>query len=123
MTPQPWSEASTEHGLGRFLLEKKFSGDLGATSQGQMLSAGTGGAGSSGVYVALEKVTGSLGGRNGSFVLYHTGVMNGGVPTLSIAVSPGSGTGDLEGISGTMTIERTDGKHSYELSYSLPKAG
>jgi hypothetical protein len=118
MTPQPWSE-NADHGLGRFLLNKQYYGDLEATAEGQMLSAGDGKPGSSAVYVAIERVTGSLQGRNGSFVLYHTGVMNKGVPTLSVAVAPDSGTGDLNGLSGELTIQIADGKHSYHFSYAL----
>jgi Protein of unknown function (DUF3224) len=119
MTPQTWSESGVDHTLGRFMLDKQYHGDLEATSQGQMLSAGTGEKGSSGVYVAIEKVTGSLNGRKGSFVLYHTGIMNRGVPELSIKVVPDSGTGEFTGLAGSMTIAILDGKHSYEFAYSL----
>jgi hypothetical protein len=84
-----------------------------------MLSAGDGSKGSSGVYVAVEKVTGKLNGRSGSFVLYHTGVMHKGVPELSIQVSPDSGTGELAGLAGDLKIIMVDGKHSYEFTYSL----
>lgn len=120
MTPQSWTENSSEHGLGRFLIDKQYQGDLEATAIGQMLSSGDGKAGSSGVYVAIERVTGTLSGRKGSFVLYHTGVMNKGVPTLTIQVSPDSGTEELAGLSGSFTIKIADGKHRYEFAYSLP---
>src|ERR1700753_1149468 len=86
MTPQVWRENSVDHTLGRFLLDKQYHGDLEATSEGQMLSAGDGKPGSSAIYVAIERVTGSLHGRKGSFVLYHTGIMNRGVPTPGIDV-------------------------------------
>lgn len=119
MNPQPWSEGSVDHSLGRFLLDKQYQGDLEATSQGQMLSAGSGAQGSSGAYVALEKVTGTLQGRKGSFILYHVGVMTGGMPDLKINVVPGSATDDLHGLAGTMTIQIADGKHSYDFSYTL----
>lgn len=119
MAPQSWSENSSEHGLGRFLLDKQYHGDLEATAQGQMLAAGDGKPGSSGVYVAIERVTGTLSGRKGSFVLYHTGVMTKGLPALSIQVAPDSGTDELTGLSGTLTIKIADGKHSYEFVYSL----
>jgi uncharacterized protein DUF3224 len=118
MTPQAWSEPPVEETLGRFLLDKQYHGDLEATSQGQMLSAGTSEKGSAG-YVAIEKVTGTLQGRSGSFVLQHNGIMNRGVPQLTIAVVPDSGAGELTGLGGTMTIEIADGKHSYEFSYTL----
>lgn len=119
MTPQTWSEGSVDHTLGRFLLDKQYSGDLEAASQGQMLSSGSGAQGSSGAYVALEKVTGTLHGRKGSFALYHVGIMNSGVPELKISVVPGSGAGELQGLAGDMTIQIADGKHSYEFSYTL----
>lgn len=119
MTPQSWSENSTEHGLGRFLLDKQYHGDLEATAQGQMLAAGDGKPGSSGVYVAIERVRGTLGGRKGSFVLHHTGVMTRGMPALTIQVAPDSGTDELTGLSGALTIKIADGKHSYEFAYGL----
>jgi hypothetical protein len=119
MAPQAWSEGSVDHSLGRFLLDKQYQGDLEATSQGQMLSAGSGAQGSSGAYVALEKVTGTLQGRKGSFVLYHVGIMTGGVPDLKIHVVPGSAADELHGLAGEMTIQITDGKHSYDFSYTL----
>ena len=104
--------------LGRYALEKQFRGDLDATSKGEMLSAGTQTKGSAG-YVAQERVSGTLAGRSGSFVLQHTGVMNRGAPGLTITVVPDSGTGDLAGITGTMNIIIEAGKHSYELDYNL----
>jgi hypothetical protein len=119
MTPQKWTESTEDHALGRFLLDKQYHGDLEASALGQMLSSGTGAKGSSGVYVAIEKVTGTLHGRTGTFVLYHTGVINRGVPQLSISVAPDSGTGDLTGLAGSMTIQIADGKHSYEFAYTL----
>jgi len=119
MSPQPWSENSSDHTLARFLLDKQFQGDLEATSTGQMMSVGSGAQGSSGAYVALEKVSGSLQGRKGSFVLYHVGVMNAGVPDLKINVVPGSATDELNGLAGNMTIQVADGKHTYESAYTL----
>jgi len=119
MTPQTWSESSVDHTLGRFLLDKQYHGDLEATGEGQMLAAGDGKPGSSGVYVAIERVTGSLQGRKGSFILVHNGIMNRGVPSLTISVSPDSGTSELNGLSGTMTISIADGRHSYEFAYAL----
>jgi hypothetical protein len=118
MTPQPWSDTVTDHSLGRFLLEKEFHGDLEGVSQGQMLTAGTVEKGSAG-YVAIEKVTGKLQGRAGTFALQHNATMNRGVPTLSIQVVPDSGTNELAGLGGEMKIVIADGKHSYEFSYSL----
>ncbi len=107
--------------LARMSIDKQFVGDLAATSKGEMLSAGTSVKGSAG-YVAIERVVGTLGGRRGSFVLQHNGVMTRGAPQLTITVVPDSGTGALAGLSGTMAIIIADGKHSYELDYSLPAA-
>jgi hypothetical protein len=99
-------------------IDKEFKGDLAATSRGEMLMAGTSVKGSAG-YVAIERVTGSLGGRAGSFVLQHTGVMNRGTPQLSVSVVPDSGTDQLVGLSGRMAIIIESGKHSYEFDYTL----
>ena len=119
LTPQAPDESGA--GLGRFTIDKQFHGDLEATSQGQMVSAGVSGKGSAG-YVAIERVTGSLSGRRGSFVLQHNGIMNRGVPSLTIVVVPDSGTGELEGISGKMEIVIAGGKHSYDFEYSIAPA-
>jgi hypothetical protein len=119
LTPQP-SEGKTEDaGLGRMTIDKQFHGDLEATSKGQMLSAGTPVKGSAG-YVAIERVTGTLHGRTGSFILQHTGTINRGTPQLSVTVVPDSATGQLVGLSGSMNIIITDGKHSYDFAYTLP---
>jgi hypothetical protein len=118
---QPLSnaEVSSDALFGRFLLTKKFSGDLVAEARGQMLSAGTATQGSAG-YVAIDQVTGTLEGRTGSFVLQHSGTMNRGAPGLSITAVPDSGSGELVGLSGTLKINIVDKKHFYEFEYSLP---
>ena len=120
VTIQPLSnaEVSDDATLGRFLLTKKFSGDLVAEARGQMLSAGTATPGSAG-YVAIDQVTGTLAGRAGSFVLQHSGTMNRGAPGLSITVVPDSGTGELVGLSGTLKINIIDKQHFYEFDYSF----
>jgi hypothetical protein len=122
VTLQPLSnaEVSAEASLGRMLLLKKFSGDLAASARGQMLTTSTGMKGSA-AYVAIDQVTGELGGRRGGFVLQHSGSMNRGVPTLSIMVVPDSGTGELAGLTGTLSINVIDGKHFYDFIYSLPE--
>jgi hypothetical protein len=112
-------QATDAADLGRMSIDKQFHGDLEATSKGEMLTAMGTVQGSAG-YVALEKVTGSLKGRSGTFVLQHTGLMNRGTPQLTITVVPDSGTGQLEGLSGTMAIQIADGKHSYTFDYTLP---
>lgn len=107
--------------LGRWTLAKTIHGDLEGTSEGEMLSAGTDVKGSAG-YVAMERVTGTLDGRRGSFVLQHCGTMSHGAFQLSVTVVPDSGSGELKGIAGTMAIQiAADGKHSYELDYTLPE--
>ena len=118
MHPQEDKDAD---GVTRLLLDKQYHGDLEGTAKGQMLTGGMS-ADKSGAYVAIEKFTGTLNGRSGTFVLYHTGVMTRGKPELTIMIAPDSGTGQLTGISGKMTIIiAADGKHSYDLEYALPK--
>ena len=105
--------------LGRNSLHKRFEGDLIAVGNGEMLTALTPIPGSAG-YVAIERVIGSLHGRNGSFVFQHTGTMDRGAQQLAITVVPGSGTGALAGITGTFRLRISEGKHFYEFEYALP---
>jgi uncharacterized protein DUF3224 len=107
--------------ISRMSIDKTFHGDLESVSKGEMLAAGSGAKGSSGGYVALEQVTGTLKGRKGTFVLQHSATMTNGVPDLSVAVVPGSGTEQLVGLSGKMNIIISEGKHSYDFEYSLPE--
>ena len=118
---KPAGEGAAADGvtLGRMSLNKKFEGDLLGTGAGEMLTALTSVKGSAG-YVAIERVTGKLAGRSGSFVFQHTGTMNHGAQQLSITVVPDSGTGELQGIAGTFRIDIRDGKHFYAFEYSLP---
>ena len=118
LVPQSLANADAGPLMGRLSINKTFSGDLQATSQGEMLSAGTAVKGSAG-YVAMERVTGTLHGKSGSFVLQHSGTMNRGVPQLSVSVVPDSGTDELTGLSGTLTIQIADGKHSYAMNYEI----
>ena len=109
-----------ENPYSRMSIDKQFHGDLEATSKGEMLAAGSPAKGAGG-YVAIERVTGSLHGRTGTFVLQHNATMQNGSYHLNIVVVPASGTGQLTGLSGTMQIIiAPDGKHSYTFSYSLP---
>jgi hypothetical protein len=113
-------DAADWGGFDRRSIDKSFHGELEATSRGQMLAAGTEVRGSA-AYVALERVTGELRGRRGTFVLQHSAVMDRGLPQLSIAVVPDSGTGELAGLSGRMQIEiREGGAHFYEFAFTLP---
>lgn len=114
LAPQTDADAS----VGRMTIDKQFAGGLEGTSKGQMLAAMTATKGSAG-YVAMERVTGKLAGRSGTFVLQHSGTMDRGTPSLTITVVPDSGTGELAGLTGTMTIEITEGKHLYVFEYSL----
>jgi len=118
VVPQSEPEKAPGATLSRMSIDKEFHGDLEATSKGEMLSAMTDVKGSAG-YVAIERVTGTLQGRSGSFVLQHNATMTRGTPQLNIIVVPDSGTGQLSGISGSMKINIADGKHSYEFDYSL----
>lgn len=120
ITPQ--DDASDDPLLSRMILDKTYLGDLEATARGQMLAAGTAVKGSA-AYVAIEKVSGTLNGRAGTFILQHVGIMNRNVPQLTITVVPDSGTGDLQGLSGKITIMiAPDGKHSYDFEYTLPNS-
>jgi len=106
--------------IGRMSIDKTFAGDLAGTSVGEMLAVRTAVATSAG-YVAMEKVTGTLGGKSGTFVLQHSGTMAGGKQELSVTVVPDSGTEGLTGLSGKMAIIIEGKKHSYEFVYSLPR--
>jgi hypothetical protein len=120
ISPQAADENVGDPTVGRMSIDKQFVGDIDATSKGQMLSAMTDVQGSAG-YVALERVNGTLDGRKGTFVLQHLGIMKRGVPELSIKVVPDSGTGELVGLEGTMTIDIVDSKHFYEFEYTIAK--
>ena len=115
------SEASFGEGIGRFSLVKTFHGELEGSGAGEMLAIRTETPGSAG-YVLMERITGRLGGKAGSFVLQHCGIMNRGQPELSVTIVPDSGTGELVGLSGEMSIDAAAG-HRYVLRYSLPEAG
>lgn len=116
MTPASAVDAA----VGRFTLDKKYHGDLEGRGNGEMLTAMTAVKGSAG-YVAIEKVTGILAGRTGTFHLQHSGTMNRGAPSMSITVVPDSGTGELTGLAGKMDISvAADGAHYYTFDYSLP---
>jgi uncharacterized protein DUF3224 len=118
ITPQAGRDDSGAPRLGRMWLDKRFHGDLDATSRGEMLTAGEIASGSAG-YVAIERVSGALHGRRGAFALQHSGVMNRGVGELSITVVPGSGTEELAGLSGRMAVHIAGGDHSYDFDYAL----
>jgi len=119
----PSGEADKAEGstLGSYSLDKEYHGDLEAIAKGTMLTAGTDVKGSAG-YVAIERVTGTLKGHKGSFVLQHNGTLTRGAPQQNIIVVPDSGAGGLVGLTGKLTVIIESGKHSYEFDYSLPPA-
>ena len=119
LNPLDVNEVGEGETRGRMSINKQFRGDLEATSIGEMLSAMTAVKGSAG-YVAMERVAGALHGRSGSFVLQHLGTMNRGGLSLAVNVVPDSGTGELAGISGSLSIDIRDGVHHYGLDYDLP---
>lgn len=124
VTLKPLTPYESEEGarIGRLSIDKQFRGDLAGTSKGEMLSAGTAVKGSAG-YVAIERVRGTLGGRRGSFTLQHSGTMTRGAPQLTLTVVPDSGTDELVGLAGSMTIDVANGRHDYVLTYTLAPAG
>ncbi len=111
-------DKSGNSALGRMAIDKQLHGDFEGVSKGQMLTAGTATKGSAG-YVAIERFTGTLGGRRGSFMLQHSGTMTRGAPELSVTVVPDSGTDQLVGLAGNMKIDIIDGKHLYDFEYTL----
>lgn len=115
---QPLTPTPAE-GIARFSIDKQLDGDLQATSKGEMFSGGNPKAGAAG-YVAIEVVTGTVHGKSGSFALQHSATMDGNGRNMSVIIVPGSGTGELTGISGTFDIQIASGQHSYDLEYTLP---
>lgn len=104
--------------LGRMSIDKEYHGELEAVSKGEMLSAVTAVEGSAG-YVAIEQVAGALSEKQGSFVLMHFGTTSKAGERLILEVVPGSGSGGLAGIAGSMKIRNIDGQHLYEFEYEL----
>jgi hypothetical protein len=120
LAPQTPSDPS-EGAVGRMTIDKQFHGDLIASSKGEMLALMSGSVKDSGGYVAMEKVSGALQGRTGTFALQHSGTMNRGAQSLTLTVVPDTGSGELAGISGAMKIIITDGKHFYDFDYTIAK--
>ena len=118
ITPQ---ESAPDATVARMLLYKEFHGDLEAIAHGEMMAAHEPLTGA-GVYVALDRVTGTLHGRSGSFLIAHRGVRNADGQELSIVIVPGSGTGPLTGITGTLGIEIVGKEHFYSVEYELPSS-
>ena len=119
VTPVSLAGPAEDASLGRMTLEKEFRGDFVGQGRGQMLTAMTDVEGSA-AYVAIERVSGVLEGREGSFALQHRGEMNRGEQDLYVNVVPDSGTGSLTGITGMLKIVVEGKQHRYELAYKLP---
>lgn len=119
LTPQSPDAGSESAPIGRMLIVKQYDGGLKAESQGQMLAYQSGVEGSAG-YVAIERVSGNLAGRKGSFVLQHSGIMDQGDSQLTVSILPDSGKEELSGIEGSMTIQIENGSHYYTLDYTVP---
>lgn len=102
---------------GRMLINKHYSGGMQGTGVGQMISKRT--AGGAAVYSAIEEFNGTIAGKQGGFTLFHTGFMSATKQTLDITIVEGSGSGELSGISGNLTIKQENGQHYYELDYQL----
>jgi hypothetical protein len=115
---KPLNGDAVDASLARMSIDKQFHGELKATSKGQMLAAATSVKDSAG-YVAIERVTGTLQNRHGTFLLQHHGLMTRGAGDLRITVIPDSGTDQLMGLAGTMTIIVAGGEHSYDFEYTL----
>ncbi len=120
VTPkQPDNDPAKAAGLGRLALHKTYHGPLEAVADGEMLAYGDGK--DAGAYVAIEKVTGTLDGRKGSFALMHRSGLRGGKPeNWSVTVVPESGTDELRGLEGELVITIEGGVHHYALTYTLP---
>lgn len=115
ITPQ---ESAADAPVARMLLYKEFHGDLEAIAHGEMMAAHEPLTGA-GVYVAIDRVTGTLNDKSGSFLIAHRGIRNADGQELSIVIVAGSGTGQLTGISGTVGIEIVEKKHYYSVEYEL----
>ena len=121
LTPLDPAFKAEDNSIGRYSLDKQYHGALEATGKGEMLS-GMGTVKGSGGYVAIERVTGTLDGRTGTFILQHNGTMQNGIYRMNVIVVPDSATAQLSGLQGSMEIIIKDGKHSYDLTYTLPDA-
>ena len=122
ITPQASDLAPEGPNLGRMSLDKQYHGDLVAVAKGEMITAAGIAVKESAAYSAVERVSGSLLGKRGSFALQHTGIMTRGTPSLNITVVPDSGTGELAGLTGKMEIIIEGKQHSYVLDFDIQKS-
>lgn len=121
LTPLTLDQPGDDGARGRMRLDKRFHGGLDATGAGEMLT-GMGDVPGSAAYVAVERISGTLDGRTGSFIVVHRGVMTRGAPELAVTIVPDSGSGELAGISGAMNLIVGNGRHDYSIVYTLPAA-
>lgn len=121
LTPLTLDPPGDDSARGRMRLDKRFHGGLDATGAGEMLTD-MGAVSGSAAYVAIERITGTLDGRGGSFLVVHRGVMTRGVQDLVVSIVPDSGTGELTGIEGSMTLIVGGGKHDYRIDAAVPDA-
>jgi len=119
ITPQASDLAPEGPNLGRMSIDKQYHGDLDAAAKGEMITAAGLAVKESASYSAVERVTGMLHGKKGSFALQHTGVMDRGKPSLNITVVPDSGTDELKGLSGAMTIDILEKEHHYTFDFAF----
>jgi hypothetical protein len=122
ITPQASDLAPEGPHLGRMSLDKEFHGDLAGTAKGEMITAAGIAVKESAAYSAVERITGTLHGKPGSFALQHTGIMDRGKPSLTITVVPDSGTGELAGLTGKMDIIIEGKLHKYVFDYEIQKS-
>jgi hypothetical protein len=122
ITPQASDLAPEGPNLGRMSIDKQYHGDLEAVAKGEMITAAGIAVKESAAYSAVERVSGTLHGKRGTFALQHTGVMTRGAPSLNITVVPDSGPGELAGLAGRMDIIIAGKEHSYVLDYELQKS-
>ena len=122
ITPQASDLAPEGPNLGRMSLDKQFQGDLAGTAKGEMITAAGITVKESAAYSAVERITGTLHGKPGSFALQHTGIMNRGTPSLNVTVVPDSATGELAGLTGKMEIIIEGKLHKYVFDYEIQKA-
>lgn len=118
MSPVDVAAGTPADAYGRMTIAKNYEGDIAGTGTGEMLGAM--GLDASGAYVAMERIVGTLNGREGAFTVVHYGVVESGRQELSIIIVPGSGSGDLTGIKGVYRLDIADGVHRYMLQYELP---
>lgn len=121
LTPLTLDQPGDDSARGRLRLDKRFHGGLDADGAGEMLT-GMGAVAGSAAYVAIERISGTLDGRSGSFLVVHRGVMNRGASELRVNIVPDSGTGELSGIAGEMTLIGGGGRHDYRIDATVPDA-